>query len=93
MILPMSANLDENKPRVVVDLTQMLAEVPSRLTRIETLIETMRADIGKIEHGLDGVRGDVKELRSEIRTDFRWFLGLLIPCLGALLAKAFHWIG
>jgi hypothetical protein len=81
----MSANLDEPKPRVTVDLTQMLAEVPSRLARVEALVETTRETIGKLETGQE-------KLRAEVRSDFRWLLALLIPCLGALLAKAFHWI-
>ncbi len=87
--------LDEDKPRVTVDLTQMLAEVPSRLTRIEAFVETMREDIRELKTGQ-------KDLRTELHGDFRFLLRLMIGMfatlgtlmlgLAGMVGHGFHWI-
>jgi hypothetical protein len=49
----------------------------------------MRLDIAELKAGM-------KDLRTELRTDFRWLLGLMVAGFGGLLgvmAQGFHLIG
>jgi hypothetical protein len=69
----MSANLDEPTPRLTVDLTQVLADVPSRLARIEADVAHMKGDLGKLETGQKELRGELKSevagLRGELKSE------------------------
>ena len=51
-----------------------------RMTRVETTLENMSETL--------------KEIKHEIKSDFRWLFGLMILFSGSLLgvmAKGFHW--
>jgi tRNA threonylcarbamoyladenosine modification (KEOPS) complex Pcc1 subunit len=37
------------------------------------------------------IRADIREMRSAMRTDFRWLLAALAALLG-VMAHGFHWI-
>jgi hypothetical protein len=85
----MVVTVDENSPRLSVDAAQLLADLPPRVARMETHIEYMRLDIAEL-------KGGMKDLRTELRTDFRWLLGLMVAGFGSLLgvmAQGFHLIG
>ena len=82
----MSANLDENKPRgVTVDLTQVLAEMPSRLTRVETLIEGLQKGADKLEAGQEKLRIEVRDDLNGLRIEMRWLIGIVILVVGGLI--------
>jgi len=89
-ILAMSADPDDTKPRLTVDLTQMLAEVPSRLSRVEALVETMRETIGKLETGQEKLRTEVRADIQGLRVELRWVIGIMLAGFGTLIVKALH---
>lgn len=54
-----------------------------RMTRVETAIENMSTNFS-----------DIRQDMREIRTDFRWLLGIMLGGFGglfALMAHGFHW--
>jgi hypothetical protein len=75
----MVATIDEsNRPAVG-------AFNPERFGKLESDVEYIKRDVAEL-------KDQVKELRAEARTDFRWLLGLLLALAG-MMAKGFHWIG
>lgn len=43
---------------------------------------------------LADIRADIRDLRSESRSDYRWQMGLMLGGIGAMLgvmAHGFHW--
>lgn len=53
-----------------------------RMTRVETAMESLVHD--------------VREIKSDIKSDFRWLLGIILggnAGMFALMAHGFHWIG
>lgn len=59
----------------------------ARLSKVEAHVDHIRADVGGLKTGLDGLRG-------EARTDFRLLFGAIIAValgLAGLMAKGFHW--
>jgi hypothetical protein len=69
--------------------------VEARLAKIESDVDHIKLDIGEI-------KTNTKDLREDLRADFRWLLGLMIAGFAALaslmvglaglMAKNFHWI-
>jgi len=56
-----------------------------RVSRLETFVETMRADIGDIRQELRAVRSEQLALRGELATNFRWLVGLMLTLLLAMM--------
>ncbi len=84
-----------SKPRLTVDLTQMLAEVPSRLARVEAHVEVMRTDIAELKGDAKALRGDItglrgdmtgefKAVRADMHAEFKFLLRLFIGGFAAL---------
>ncbi len=78
IISKMSANPDENSPRVIVDLTQVLAEVPSRIARIEADVAHMKGDLGKLETGQEKLRVELRADINGLRVELRWLMGIVV---------------
>ncbi len=60
----------------------------ARVAKLEAAIEHIQTDIADI-------KGDVRSLRDNARTDFRVLFGAVIAValgLAALMAKGFHWV-
>lgn len=71
----MSTVADDNKPRITVDLTQMLAEMPSRLTRVEAYVEHLQGDVTELKYVVtklgDTMMGEFKAVRGEMRENIQ----------------------
>ena len=92
----MAATVDENNPRLSVDAAQLLADLPPRVSRIETHIEYIRLDIAELKAGQKELRTELKSEVAGLRTDFRWLWGTILAGFGSLLGvmvKGFHLIG
>jgi len=75
---------DAIEPRMAV-LEQIARSTDQRLDRIEKRIDALGSEI----------RGDLREIRSNQRSDFRWFMTLYIAGMATLLgvmAHGFHWL-
>ena len=73
-------------------------KTPSYPTNVETRVSLLEQSIGYINQTLIRIENDSKEFRNEIRrdmrSDFRWIVGLMITfSLGLLgvMSKGFHW--
>ena len=47
--------------------------------------------MSKVEVAIESLSYDVKEIRKDMKSDFRWLLLMMIALLG-VMAKGFHWI-
>jgi G3E family GTPase len=54
-----------------------------RMTRVETVLESLATNV-KI------LSSEVMEIRKEMKSDFRWILGMMVALFG-LMAHGFHW--
>ena len=70
----------------------------ARVAVLEHIAQTTAAAIERIERRLDGMqteyRGEMRDLRRDVRTDFRWLLGIMLGGFAGLLgvmAHGFHW--
>ena len=67
----------------------------ARIAKLEVAVEHIEHDIQEIKTDVREVRNiDLREIRNEARTDFRWMLGLgigAVVTLAGLMAKGFHW--
>ncbi|MBC7950298.1 MAG: hypothetical protein H7Z12_00570 [Rhodospirillaceae bacterium] len=63
---------------------------------MEARIAKLEASVGHVERDVSDLRAEARQLRGDMRQDFRitWG-GLICVALGlaALMAKGFHWIG
>ena len=53
------------------------------------------SDVGHIQTDIADITADIKEIRSEAKTDFRVIRGAMIvgfPGIAALLAQGFGWL-
>ena len=106
-ILPMSANLDENKPRI-----------PEReLGKLESDVEYIKRDVADLKFAVikladatgaefkaaraeslalrEAMHAEFKAVRGEMKTDFRLVFGALIVVaigLASLIARSFGWL-
>ena len=61
-----------------------------RMTRVETALEG-------IVKTMDSMAYDIREIRKDMKTDFRWILGMMVLMLGGfgslfgLMAHGFKW--
>ncbi len=59
----------------------------ARVAKLESAVEYIQRDIGEL-------KDDVREIRRDMRTDFRLLFGAIIATalsLAGLMAKGFHW--
>lgn len=63
-------------------------QIEPRLARIETVLEYVQRDVGEL-------KGDVREMRKEHRSDFRMLFSAIITMalgMAAMMAKMFNWL-
>lgn len=63
-------------------------DMEARVAKLEAVAESIQRDIGDL-------KADVREIRRDMRTDFRLLFGALIAVslgLAGLMAKGFHWL-
>jgi hypothetical protein len=66
--------------------TEKINIVNSEQTRIALLEQS----IGTINQTLIRIENEIKDIRKDMKTDFRWLL-TIIAGLGAIMAHGFHW--
>jgi hypothetical protein len=60
----------------------------ARIAKLEAVVEHIQSDLGDIKR-------DIREIRSDARTDFRVTWGAMIfgfLGLAGLMARGFHWL-
>lgn len=74
-------------------------DLPARVAVLEEIARGTKSALERIERRLDGMATDqnaeFRSLRSDMRSDFRWLLGMMIGWGAALLgvmAHGFHWL-
>lgn len=63
-------------------------DIPARVAVLEEIASTTKTMLAEI-------KADLRDLRSESRSDYRWQMGLMLGGFGALLgamAHGFHWL-
>ena len=63
-------------------------DIPARVAVLEEIAASTKTILAEI-------KADLRDLRSESRSDYRWQMGLMLGGFGALLgvvAHGFHWI-
>ncbi|WP_210207811.1 hypothetical protein [Phyllobacterium bourgognense] len=64
-------------------------------TDMEAQVAKLSSDMENIKIAVSDIKTDIRELRSDARTDFRLLFGALIFValgLATLMAKGFHWL-
>ncbi len=49
-----------------------------RLARVEGVLEQMNERLNHLESKVNGLRGELAQLRAEFHTDFRWLIGFVV---------------
>jgi hypothetical protein len=73
--------------RNLEDKSDMTKDEQVALTKYDLLYE---ARMTRVESTCESLMYEVRELRKDMRTDFRWLLGMMIALAG-LMAHGFHW--
>ena len=63
-------------------------DIPARVAVLEEIASSTKTMLAEI-------KADLRDLRSESRSDYRWQMGLMLGGFGALLgamAHGFHWL-
>lgn len=56
----------------------------------ETRLALLEQSIGSINNTLLSIQSEIKEIRKDLKSDFRWILAI-IGGLGFIMAHGFHW--
>lgn len=72
--------MTENE-KLIITKYDLLYE--QRMTRVESSIE-------RLDKTTNDLMYEVKEIRKDMKSDFRWLLGMMLAIVG-LMAKGFHW--
>jgi GTPase len=73
-------SMTENE-KLIITKYDLLYE--QRMTRVESSIE-------RLDKTTNDLMYEVKEIRKDMKSDFRWLLGMMLAIVG-LMAKGFHW--
>jgi hypothetical protein len=68
--------------------------IETRVALLEAAIvginQTLIRMENKLDKQFDELKSDIKEIRHEMKLDFRWTL-TIIAALGGIMAHGFHW--
>jgi chromosome segregation ATPase len=55
-----------------------MPELEERMAKIEGIVEQMNERLNHIETGFSELRTEMGSLRDEIRSNFRWIVGIIL---------------
>jgi hypothetical protein len=87
---------DDTIPPRIATLEQIARSTETALGDIRTDLRGLRSDLtseiigvrGQTQVEVTGVRGDMRDMRADMRSQFRWLLGIIIA---VLIAQAALW--
>lgn len=69
-------------------MTQLTETEKMAITKYDLFYEQR---VSKLESTMENLSYDVKEIKKDMKADFRWLLLMMITLLG-VMSKGFHWI-
>lgn len=66
----------------------------ARVAVLEEIASATKTALDRLDRRMDGVASEMRDLRSDQRTDFRWLMGIMLGTWAstmAIMAHGFHW--
>ena len=92
------SNINHTLEKIDTKMDRQYDEINKRMDRMDSKFDRMDDKFDKMhdkmEKGFDELRGEMKGMKNEMNSDFKWLLGLIIgsfASLSGIMARGFHW--